>query len=163
MGFFSMVFTYIGIAAKEIKEVSNKRIVSKRLEILNQLLFTISHLQTLITIYLCLLSIVYCLNSSHLQIYLIELHFHQKLHSYPADLKSIEEWRNVLDQIMWAMNEISKDYPNDPLIRFYNTALTKEKYSHEEEEKTRKESDVYFKRIDNGLLLFTKYLRDLWD
>lgn len=87
----------------------------------------------------------------------------QKLHSYPADLKSIEEWRNVLDQIMWAMNEISKDYPNDPLIRFYNTALTKEKYSHEEEEKTRKESDVYFKRIDNGLLLFTKYLRDLWD
>lgn len=75
-----------------------------------------------------------------------------KKHSYPPNLShenkgrdGMQEWNNILDEIIYCFNEIAEDYPLCP----------DDKYP--ESQKT------YFNRINNGKQLFIRYLEDLWD
>lgn len=86
------------------------------------------------------------------------------MYSYPAQFNSEKEWIEILNQIIWSMEEIKNDYPNDPLYNYkYRIPIDgKDIYSQEERDKMEKESDIYYKKIDEGLHLFAKYLQDLW-
>lgn len=88
----------------------------------------------------------------------------QRMYSYPAQFNSEKEWIEILDKMIWSLEEIKNDYPNDPLYNYkYCIPIGgKDIYSQEERDKMEKESDIYYKKIDEGLHLFAKFLQDLW-
>ena len=88
----------------------------------------------------------------------------QRMYSYPSQFNSEKEWIEILNQIIWSMEKKKNDYPNDPLYNYkYCIPIDgKDIYSQEERDKAKKESAIYYKKIDEGLHLFAKYLQDLW-
>lgn len=73
---------------------------------------------------------------------------------YPCDgeIKTYEEWNEVLDKIIWSLEKIAndeKDYPD------WQKDLDNDCYSIEKEIK-------YNKKIQEGLDLFGKHLMSLW-
>ena len=101
---------------------------------------------------------------------------------YPGTV-TIDEWENILDKMIWAFREISRDYPNSPfnlefkklwkehrdelLIteRDENDNLvtrSNEKYPIYTEELKAKQKE-FMKEIEEGKTLFVKYFDDLWD
>jgi len=66
-------------------------------------------------------------------------------------------WAWVLDEMLWALNEVRENGPNHP----YNIAYDKgvRKFTDADRESW----NVYEKRVSNGCMLFGKYLRALWD
>lgn len=61
-------------------------------------------------------------------------------HSFPTQFKDIDEWYEVLDEMIWAFDYIvNHDYSN------FDDMVENEK------------------RCNKGLMLFGKYFRNLWD
>ena len=95
---------------------------------------------------------------------------------YPVDLTA-EKWNKYLDKMLFSFKEISTHYKNDPYEiytrenlkkGFYNidyNDLENAKLPDDDAEcaQVKKESEMYFKRIKEGLNLFSKYFMDLWD
>lgn len=100
--------------------------------------------------------------------------------SYPGTLKSYNEWMQLLDKMIWSFDQIVNECPDDPETIHFN------KKWKEAEEKgiklmktngnqivfseildegrpTKEEVLAYHARIQEGLDLFAKYFRDLWD
>ena len=92
----------------------------------------------------------------------------------PSDLTSIE-WNEYLDKMLFSFKEISTNYKNDPYEIYFRENLKKEFSNFEVDEidclidkieipdYVLKNSKMYFKRIKEGLNLFSKYYMDLWD
>ena len=71
------------------------------------------------------------------------------IHSYPGDFNTFEEWQEVIDKIIYAFKLL---YFGVPWVEFeYYKGYSQQEYVKEEE------------KIKEGLLLFAKYYRDLWD
>jgi len=68
------------------------------------------------------------------------------LGSHPSELKSVEEWEKILDEMIWAFEYILKDESG-----VYEDG----KYNHE------KTMELY-EREQKGFELFGKYFRNLW-
>jgi len=68
-------------------------------------------------------------------------------HGVPYDLTEAE-WNVILDEMIWAFNEISTGLNED---EFFDTGIDWDGLK------------VYNERIDNGTALFGKYYRALWD
>ena len=73
------------------------------------------------------------------------------------------EW--LLDELIWTFEQLTKDGNDDQFYDHsesnnpnddFNTQISKLKVD-------RKGLDAHWKRIDNGLILFGKYFRTLWD
>ena len=94
-------------------------------------------------------------------------------HGYPPDLTE-EEWNKILDKMIWSFREILEDDWESKYIYNYG------KYHFEEREPINGEKmsemvwDVepvidiegirlHSERIDEGLMLFGKYYKNLWD
>lgn len=101
-----------------------------------------------------------------------------------------EKWEILLDEFIWVFNEIANDYLHDPISVSHNK-FYKEKYPNgitfgdfnslfedspdkdgykiykgdgfEITEDLKNESEIYRKRISDGLVLFAKYFEHLWD
>ena len=65
--------------------------------------------------------------------------FKEKAKGYPAKLSGIEQWREILDKMIFAFDKVVSTFDRP------------EPYSEEEHDK-----------IDEGLKLFAKYYHDLW-
>ena len=95
---------------------------------------------------------------------------------YPTDLTA-DKWNKYLDKMLFSFKEISTRYKNDPYEIYTRENLNKGFYNIDyndlenaklpdddaEFEQVKKESEMYFKRIKEGLNLFSKYYMDLWD
>ena len=95
---------------------------------------------------------------------------------YPVDLTA-DKWNEYLDKMLFSFKEISTRYKNDPYEiysrenlkkGFYNidyNNLESAKLPDDDAEcvQVKKESEMYFKKIKEGLNLFSKYYMDLWD
>ena len=93
---------------------------------------------------------------------------------YPVDLTE-EKWNEYLDKMLFSFKEISTQYKNDPCEIYFRENLKKEFTDFEVDENNclidkieipecvLKDSKKYFKRIKEGLNLFSKYYMNLWD
>ena len=95
---------------------------------------------------------------------------------YPVDLTA-DKWNEYLDKMLFSFKEISTRYKNDPYEIYCREELKKGVYNIDyndlesaklpdddaEFEQVKKESEMYFKKIKEGLNLFSKYYMDLWD
>lgn len=98
----------------------------------------------------------------------------------PAEFeKNHEDWYKTLDKMIFSFHELANENPNDPINIFYDKyvpemlfskdkdyCITKFLYSKKDEEERKiheERHDEYEKKIQNGLNLFAKYFRDLWD
>lgn len=68
-------------------------------------------------------------------------------HLHTNDMFSQERWNHVLDEMIWAMNEIKNEYPNEPEVDALGSF---DKYN------------AYDVRVANGCRLFGKYFQSLW-
>lgn len=103
--------------------------------------------------------------------------------SYPGDLKSHEEWEAVLDKMIWSFENIATDYEED---EFYTEVIGKIYFPEPKRDQKpydknhwwthfgfnrsfshmRFDSEGYTKhreKVQEGLNLFGKYFRNLWD
>lgn len=76
---------------------------------------------------------------------------HADRYSYPYALTP-RKWDEVLDAMLWSLNQINRDYPDSPDLHDYDS---KEKFKSDLEE--------YTTKLDQGLGYFAKYIHDLWD
>lgn len=93
---------------------------------------------------------------------------HVDIEDVPDDLKDKDthrRWDWVLDEIIFAMQEIAKDDNGDS--QFYDHSEVDESKDLMTQVKQIKVDraglDAYHKRIQNGCVLFGKYFQALWD
>ena len=91
-------------------------------------------------------------------------------HSYPTDFITSREWDECLDKMLFSFKEISTNYKNAPWKIYFREELKKGLYKikiddscNTKRTEIEKESEMYFKKIKEGLNLFSKYYMDLWD
>ena len=81
-----------------------------------------------------------------------------------TDKNFFKRWDYVMDEMIWAFEQIVDDDDEKP---FYDHSEIKPEDSMEESVKKlkvdREGLDAHNKRIENGLRLFGKYYRSLWD
>lgn len=95
----------------------------------------------------------------------------------PANDVDENTWENIIDDMIWSFNEISKDYVNSP----YNIAFDKYWEDKSVDDKCRliedneficdfeytdelkEQNELYYDKINKGLSLFAKYFSYLWD
>ena len=101
--------------------------------------------------------------------------------SYAPDFDSYEDWIAAVDKMIWSFDQIANECPDDPANVHFN-----EKWREAEKKNislmecdddgriifsdllddgrpTKEEELAYHTRIQEGLDLFAKYFRDLWD
>lgn len=66
--------------------------------------------------------------------------FKKNIHSYPPEFENIEEWKNVINKMIFSFKAIKNDDK-----RLYNN------------------KNEFHTRIQEGLVLFGKYYLSLWD
>ena len=69
-----------------------------------------------------------------------------RLPSYPAEMKSVEEWLEIIDQMIWSHSEIANSFPGEPDIR----------------EGGPEKMTAYYEKVQKGLDLFAKHYMNLW-
>ena len=74
--------------------------------------------------------------------------------AHPIDLTP-EKWDSLLEEMEWALREISEDYPHSPMRNF-------SKKSKESWEELKIEQEKYNERLKSGLIRFAERLPDLW-
>ena len=89
--------------------------------------------------------------------------------SYPSDLNSIDEWKDILYKIEWAFKEVSENYPGEnQFFKKVGPRIMKElNGGHVEVVSTGIEIDKdgynkYHEQIQDGIDLFAKYFQSLW-
>ena len=86
-----------------------------------------------------------------------------KENEWDIDSNHFARWDWVMDEMIWAHEQVVKDDDSE----FYdesNVDTSKPFFEQVEQTKFNSEGyDAYNKRIDNGLRLFGKYYRGLWD
>lgn len=101
----------------------------------------------------------------------------KKLNRYgaPTEFKSIEEWNQVLDQMIYSFNELSTEKKNSPLEQYFQDRmyqtdpmefiedLSEGKNPIDIPDVVMEEELKYKQKLDKGLELFAKYFEDLWD
>lgn len=101
--------------------------------------------------------------------------------SYAPDFDSYEDWIAAVDKMIWSFDQIANECPDDPnTIHFYEKWKEAEKkdvplldcdehgrvsFSDmlNDGRPTKEEEAAYHARVQEGLDLFAKYFRDLWD
>jgi hypothetical protein len=68
-----------------------------------------------------------------------------------SDSKAEERWNWIMDEMIWAFEQIETDKDYDP------------PYLNEDGTYDIEEKNKYEDRINNGFILFGKYFRNLWD
>ena len=93
---------------------------------------------------------------------------------YPVNLTA-DKWNKYLDKMLFSFKEISTQYKNDPFEIYFRENLKKEFSDFEVDENNClidkieipdyvfENSKMYFKRIKEGLSLYSKYYMDLLD
>ncbi len=76
---------------------------------------------------------------SHLILPRLEI-FRDNLHGYPSNLKSMKEWKKILNKMIYSFKSSINDYEN-----------------------LESDSKKEFKKIQEGFDLFGKYYMNLWD
>lgn len=103
-------------------------------------------------------------------------------HGYPGEAEmSRALWEAVLDKCIWTFQQIAEDYPDDPYnvymdeyYKFHSVeddvifsksddGFTKMEFRHEVPAEIWQKRDMYEQCITDGLNLFAKYYRALWD
>ncbi len=105
----------------------------------------------------------------------------QNVHSYPGDLQMTPElWHAVLDKCIWTFQQIADDYPEEPHTRYWaefrethddkddmyfvnDKNGTRIEFKYETPKWVWRKNEIYHKCIEDGLNLFARYYRDLWD
>lgn len=117
------------------------------------------------------------------------LEIHSMPYKYTED-ESIVRWKAIIDKMIWSFNEIAYGFPNEPQTLLYdeyesyiktvrkekkypdsipdhiviNDSMFREKYPGGAEPiATKEQTKEYNERVNKGLKLFVKYLKDLWD
>jgi hypothetical protein len=99
------------------------------------------------------------------------------------DEECTKKWHEIIDKMIWSFEEISLEYPNDPMMKtiseyherypqlpgesfedFFNSKTNRpdiwEVYNYEE---VKKKKEEYEDRKYEGLRLFAKWFENLWD
>lgn len=84
-------------------------------------------------------------------------------HGYPAEFKNRAEWEKVLQEILWAVEEIAYNKGEDKITDKYFPDSSSRKLTDEEREKMGNEIGEYWERCEKGMELFGKYLPAMWD
>lgn len=82
----------------------------------------------------------------------------QSDNSYPCDFSSVAEWHKVLDEIIWALEYLVKDFNGQDLRNIDLNAQGGHFTSEQLSEMNKMEE-----RAQNGYELFGKYFRALWN
>lgn len=105
---------------------------------------------------------LYSYLSEHIYYALKQFKELQELYSYPGSLKSIKEWEDTLDKMIWSFGEIKNDYINDPVMEYLGKHNKNDSNSEELLNEARKNQELYYEKIQEGLDLFAKYVQHLW-
>ena len=86
---------------------------------------------------------------------------------YPSDLNSMEEWDHIIDNMIFAFEQIRKNFARSSYSQYYDKKH-KENPNYDflydnVSEAIRKDEDAYQDKIRQGLSLFAKYFQSLWD
>jgi hypothetical protein len=97
------------------------------------------------------------------------------------DASREDQWEWIMDEMIWAFNEITNDYPGEEIFHIGDTDLSWTNVNAQGEEDPEgsylrmdlgpdhnrrvdfEGRKAYDDRIHNGLMLFGKYYRNLWD
>ena len=101
--------------------------------------------------------------------------------SYPIGFDGPEEWRKIIDKMIWSFDQIVHDYPDSPHSIFFEKKwkvaenknvplITVDEENKvcftdllEEERPSKEVQKDYEDKVQEGLDLFATYFRDLWD
>ena len=96
-------------------------------------------------------------------------HFRKNLIGHPEELGSIEDWQKKIDEMIWGFEFISKqdDYINEcfPFDYDFNFDTDKDGYliCKDKRKPDYTKYDEKYKRYQNSMILFAKYLDHLWN
>lgn len=83
---------------------------------------------------------------------------------YKSDSEDLKKWRLIVEKMFWAFNQIAEGYPDNPYEIWLNKKISgKEFLSLNAPAEILAEEEKYFTKIQEGINLFAKYFRDLWD
>ena len=74
---------------------------------------------------------------------------------FPVEFDTIEDWNKVLDEIVWAMEEVVTEKNENRIFDEYAKDGDKEKFDKALQEN--------WQRAKNGMELFGKYVTAMWD
>ena len=74
---------------------------------------------------------------------------------FPAEFKTMEEWDKILDEIVWAMEEVVTQKNENQIFEEYE--------KDGDTEKLNKMIEDNWKRTTKGMELFGKYVTAMWD
>ncbi len=99
--------------------------------------------------------------------------------------EEMKNWRNIILKMLWSFEQIRDDYPDSPFNKWHDkqfwglldkgilpmelekadeNGLSKVKFNGEETpQEIWDEDNVYYEKIQEGLDLFAKHFRSLWD
>ena len=78
-----------------------------------------------------------------------------KRHGHPVEFETMEDWNKVLDEIVWAMEELITCKTENQIFDEY--------HKNGDEKKFRKAIEENWKRTSKGMELFGKYVTAMWD
>ena len=87
------------------------------------------------------------------------------VNSYPGKLENIEEWHNILDEIIYSFREIANDYPHNPREIDFNQYLKcgNNWQDYKEVKAVKEDKEMYFTKIKDGKQKFIDFFGCLWD
>lgn len=93
-------------------------------------------------------------------------------HGHPGDFNSVEEWQTVLDKIIFALEELVTEKSETLIFEKYSARFTGIDFTQDDgrslnlppmSEAEIAEHKQLQDKIEEGLDLFRKYFRSLWD
>ena len=87
--------------------------------------------------------------------------FKRELESHPAQFESIEEWKAVLDKMIFSFDSASRDDSED---EFYSGDFTEPFFGPESTIKIDFDGlEAHYKKVQEGFELFGKHFQSLWN
>ena len=111
----------------------------------------------------------------------LKTHKKYNTNSHPLEFDGPEEWRKIIDKMIWSFDQIVHDYPDSPHSIFFEKKWKVAKNKNvplmtvdeenevcftdllEEERPSKEVQKEYEDKVQEGLDLFATYFIDLWD
>lgn len=87
------------------------------------------------------------------------IRFKEFENSHPINFKSVEEWNEVVDKMIWSFEFAKGGYEVSTSANLYPVEEYGERFDFKEYKE--KQEDA-FKRYEEGMKLFAEYFSDLW-
>lgn len=89
-------------------------------------------------------------------------HLKKYIHGYPSNLKSIQEWKQILNEIIWTFEMVLKIVDMD-IIYYTKKKKSWKEFNEKHNTKIRYMTRNEYLRYNKGWNLFRDYFTSLWD